>query len=94
MGDLCQDRVDTVDMARFRACRSLYLPHSLMVYSGKMSEDSKMSEYNAKQDTVERHAQRRAMSTASALSRLGSPTKKIHHGFLLILFYVYDDIVI
>ena len=41
--------------------RSSYLPHSLMVDSGEESEVGMMSEHNAEQDTVERHARKRAI---------------------------------
>ena len=50
-----------------------------MVDSGEEGEDPGiMSENNAGQETVERHARKWAMSTVSTLSRQGSPTKKTH----------------
>jgi len=52
-----------------------------MVDSGEEGEDlGMMSERNAEQEVVERHARKRAMSTVSTLSRQGSPTKRTHHG--------------
>ena len=59
-----------------------------MVDSGEEGENpaGMMSEHNVEQETVEfdseshTWARKRAMSTVSTLSRLGSPTKKTHHG--------------